>query len=404
MSVNSGFSFDKNAESTNQKAASKTRDYPNLFTEILEKSEVLVRARVEASWDQLFYGDDETERVYYPVEPDMAYIKDIWNHDVRTEGMSYGMMIAVQLDKKTEFDRLWKWAKTYMQHKTGQRNHYFAWQLKTDGTILDPNSAADGEEWFTMALIFASARWGDGEGIYNYKTEAQALLDAMLSKAEVANDDNTISNMFNRREKQVVFVPVGNADDFTDPSYHLPHFYELWAKWADKENDFWNACAATSREFFKKTVHPKTGLAPDYAHFDGSPVDPWHGGHGDFRYDAWRVAMNIGMDYSWFGKDDWQIGECNRLLDFFHSEGLDSYVNQYSLDGKRLTKDRSSGLTAMNAVACLAATSEHRKEFVQALWDLPIPKGEGRYYDGMLYMLAMLQVSGNFRIYLPVGE
>ena len=36
----------------------------------------------------------------------MAYVTDVLNKDVRTEGMSYGMMIAVQLDRKKEFDRL----------------------------------------------------------------------------------------------------------------------------------------------------------------------------------------------------------------------------------------------------------------------------------------------------------
>jgi oligosaccharide reducing-end xylanase len=40
-------------------------------------------------------------------------------------------MIAVQLDKKNEFDRLWKWAKTYMQFQSGQRENYFAWHCKT---------------------------------------------------------------------------------------------------------------------------------------------------------------------------------------------------------------------------------------------------------------------------------
>ena len=44
----------------------------------------------------------------------MAYIEDTGNHDARTEGMSYGMMMCVQMDRKEEFDRLWKWAKTYM--------------------------------------------------------------------------------------------------------------------------------------------------------------------------------------------------------------------------------------------------------------------------------------------------
>ena len=374
--------------------------YQNLFSELLGKSEAEVNARVDSAFNQLFYGDDNSERVYYPVEPDMAYIEDIGNRDVRTEGMSYGMMIAVQLNKKNEFDRIWKWAKTFMQHQSGARKNYFAWHCKTDGTKIDSNSASDGEEWYVMALLFASARWGDGEGIYNYKAEAQKILDAMLSKEEFSDRTDVITNMFNKEEKQVVFVPVGNADDFTDPSYHLPHFYELWARWADKENQFWCDAADTSRQFLKKAVHPNTGLAPDYAQFDGSPMDPfWGGGHKDFRFDAWRVAMNVAVDYQWFARDDWAIEQSNRLLNFFYSHGIEKYPNQYTLDGKPLSTDRSPGLISMNAVAALASTNENRIEFVEELWNLPIPTGTWRYYDGILYLMAMLQVSGNFKIY-----
>ena len=55
----------------------------------------------------------------------------------------------------------------------------------------------------------------------------------------------------------------------------------------------------------------------------------------------------------------------------------------------------------MAAVAALAADPEIGKPFVQALWDATIPSGKWRYYDGMLYMLALLHVSGNFRVYVP---
>ncbi len=55
----------------------------------------------------------------------------------------------------------------------------------------------------------------------------------------------------------------------------------------------------------------------------------------------------------------------------------------------------------MNAVAGLAADPDKSKDFVQALWDLEIPSGQWRYYDGLLYFLALLQVSGNYRIYTP---
>ena len=108
-----------------------------------------------------FTVDDEIERVYYPVGSDMAYISDIANADVRSEGMSYGMMIAVQMNKKEEFDRLWKWAKTYMYQNDGGYTGYFAWHCKTDGTQLAANPASDGEEWFIMALYVR--RWTMGQ-------------------------------------------------------------------------------------------------------------------------------------------------------------------------------------------------------------------------------------------------
>ena len=387
---------------SNQTGAYFSGIYQNLFSELLCKSEAEVKVKVDSAFNQLFYGDDNSERIYYPVEPDMAYIKDIGNRDVRTEGMSYGMMIAVQLNKKSEFDRIWKWAKTFMQHQRGTSKDYFAWHCKTDGTKIDSNSASDGEEWFVMALFFAAARWGNGGDIFNYQAEAQKILDAMLSKEESSNRTDVITNMFDKKVKQVVFVPVGNADDFTDPSYHVPHFYELWARWADKENQFWCDVADTSRQFLKKAVHPETGLAPDYAQFDGSPTDPpWGGGHKDFRFDAWRVAMNIAIDYQWFARDKWAVEQSDRLLNFFYSQGIDKYVNQYTLEGKPLSTDHSPGLISMNAVAALVSTNENRKEFVKELWNASIPQGHYRYYDGMLYLMALLQVSGNFKIYSP---
>ncbi len=232
---------------TNHVGAYYSGRYQNLFADLLGLNDSKVQEKINKAFLQLFYGDDCTERIYYPLEPDMAYIEDIGNCDVRTEGMSYGMMVAVQLDKKNEFDRLWKWAKTFMQHQEGASQHYFAWHCKTDGLMLDSNSASDGEEWFVMALFFAAARWGNGEGIYHYQNEAQKILDAMLTKEESSDRNAVITNMFNKKEKQVVFVPVGNADDFTDPSYHLPHFYELWAQWADKNTEFWLDAAAASR-------------------------------------------------------------------------------------------------------------------------------------------------------------
>jgi oligosaccharide reducing-end xylanase len=202
----------------------------------------------------------------------------------------------------------------------------------------------------------------------------------------------------------VAFVPKTQANHFTDPSYQLPHYYELWARWASKDRRFWRGAASASRRLLKAAANPTTGLWPDYARFDGTPMNPWAGGHNDFRFDAWRVAMNVAIDWLWFQKDSWQVTQSNRLLEFFYSQGIGKYGNQYTLDGKKLADDHSPGLVAMNAVAALAATSDCRKDFVEEFWNTPIPSGPYRYYDGMLYMLGMLQVSGNFRIYDPSAK
>lgn len=375
--------------------------YPNLFGQLPGVTQDSVRMKIDAAFQQLFYGNDSTERVYYPVGSDMAYMMDVGNNDVRTEGMSYGMMIAVQLNKKEEFDRLWRWAATHMQFSSGPHRGYFAWHCTTDGTKLDSTAASDGEEWFVTALFFASARWGDGEGILSYRTEAQKILTTMLHKEEEAGHGQ-VTNMFSRRDTLVAFVPSARADHFTDPSYQLPHFYELWGRWASVDNDFWCAAARASRRLLRSAVHPVTGLAPDYSGYDGTPV-AFGGGHADFRFDAWRVAMNVAMDWIWFGKDPWQVTQSDRLLRFFAREGIGTYVNQYTLDGQRLGNDHSGGLVAMNAVAALAATDTVRMAFVRELWTAPVPSGFYRYYDGVLHMLALLQVSGNFRIYDPTG-
>ncbi len=154
--------------------------YRNAFREI-GKDDKEIATKVEGAFQQLFYGKDDTERVYFPVGIDQAYIKDIGNDDVRTEGMSYGMMIAVQLDRREEFDRLWRWSKTYMQYQDGPMKGYFAWQCDDKGNKRGKTPASDGEEYFATALFFADGRWGSKGGI-DYRKEADAILHAMLHK------------------------------------------------------------------------------------------------------------------------------------------------------------------------------------------------------------------------------
>ena len=372
--------------------AVSTGKYRNLFKE-LGYSDAEIDKKVESAWQKFFYGTDE-ERIYYPVGEDMAYIYTADTDDVRSEGMSYGMMICVQMDKQEEFNRLWKWAKTHMQHKSGEFKGYFAWQMNTNGTIKDNTPAADGEEYFATSLLFASARWGNGEGIYNYNKEAQEILTTMLHQA----DDGQGVNMFNKEHKMPVFCPIGNAATYSDPSYHLPAFYEVWAREAEQDKDFWSEAAEASRQHFKDATNEKTGLGPDYSEYSGAAKND--GNHGDFRFDAWRIAANIACDYAWWAQDSWATTHANRIQSFFYDQGGDSYGNQWSLDGKNLSPDHSPGLVAMNATASLASSDKKSWSFLEDLWNISPTTGKYRYYDGCLYMMGLLHCSGKFRAYL----
>jgi len=399
------------APPANGAGAYATHHYRNLFAESGHSNRAISK-KINAAYAQLFHGDPQTQSVFFHTGRNangpLAYLTDWANHDVRTEGMSYGMMISVQLNKKKEFNALWNWAKTYMY--IADPNHpsygYFSWSCKTDGTPNEETPAPDGEEYFVMSLYFAAARWGNGAGIYDYKSQADALLTTMRHRAVITGPTKfgprTVGNEVDEQYKMIRFVPGIPRNDFTDPSYHLPAFYELWSRWGPApDREFWAEAATASRMFFVATTNPTTGLAPNYANFDGTPHPTRFPKSAIFADDAWRTASNWSVDWSWWQKAPQEQVLSDRIQSFFTSQGIATYGDGFKLDGTQLDATHSTGLVATNAVATLAATNPRAKDFVAALWDAPIPSGQKRYYDGMLYLLSLLHCSGRFRIYTP---
>ena len=450
-----------------EKGAFETRQYRNLFTEMGYRPDA-VEKKLKEVFDDVFRGPN---KVYFEVGDSMGYVSDIKNHDVRTEGMSYGLMVAVQFGEKDIFDRLWRWAKKYMQYQDGIREGYFAWSCKTDGTRNAPGAASDGELYFITSLLFASNRWGDDTGI-NYKAEAQHILNCVMPKeyeperrggfGGFGPQQTGPQKMFliDPETQLITFTPDGFGQRYTDPSYHIPAFYEVWARWADDgRSDYWMECARKSREFLHKAIDEKTGLNPDMCQYDGSemqmprfpgrppgapqgpqgpqgqqaqpqgqpqgaqgqpqqPQAPRRNGNSNFRYDSWRVPMNIALDYEWSCADrDWQRAYGERIQNFLYSQGIDTFVDQYRVDGTLpegneilqaggFRKLRHSiGLVATSAAASVMCSHDKRKEFIKALWEAkhePFDDGYfDAYYDGLLRLFAFMHLSGQYRIIFP---
>jgi len=365
--------------------------------------------KVAKAYHDIFEGPN---RVYFEVGDTMAYVSDIKNHDARTEGLSYGMMIAVQLNKKDVFDRIWRWSKKYLQHQDGPREGYFAWSINPQTLKRNSEgSASDGELYFITDLLFASNRWGNNTGI-NYYAEARRILDAMWKKKGEGN----IFPIINLDHKQITFVPEGNGYTWTDPSYHLPAFYEIWALYAkDGHEQFYRDCADTARAFLHRACDPVTGLNADNTEFSGKPIShKWM--PAAFRYDSWRVPMNITMDYNWFGKDrKWQEGYARRIQNFMRSKGIDSFEDQFNVDGSRpdfvlqagkVKRLRHSiGLVATVGAASIMNNDPKSVDFVHAVWNAKLePYDDGYfdpYYDGLLYLFSLMHLSGKYQVINP---
>ena len=399
-------------------------NYRNVFVEMgYQPAEV--DAKVQEVFNDVFRGPN---KVYFEVGDTLGYVSDVKNHDARTEGMSYGMMIAVQFGEKDIFDRLWRWSKKYMQHQEGPREGYFAWSCKTDGTRNAEGAASDGELYYITALLFASNRWGDRTGI-NYKAEAQHILNSIQPRDfKDARPPRQFPGMppssgkiflIDPETRLITFTPDGFGQRFTDPSYHIPAFYEVWAKYADDGRaNYWLDCAAKSRAFLHKATDEKTGLNPDMCNYDGTLLQGWGGrrnGGSNFRYDSWRVPMNITLDYEWSGADaDWQRQYGEKIQNFFYGQGVDTFVDQYRVDGSLPADDEilqaggfrklrhSIGLVSTVAAASILCQHAKKKEFVDALWKArhePFEDGYfDAYYDGLLRLFAFMHLSGKYRL------
>lgn len=208
--------------------------------------------------------------------------------------------------------------------------------------------------------------------------------------------------MWDRERKLIKFIP---GVDFTDPSYHLPHFYELFALWAKEEDrDFWKQAAQASREYLHLACHPDTGLSPEYSEYDGTPhtehVEQF-GRHDWYYSDAYRTMANIGLDSLWFGKDPWQKEIAQTFQEFYCVKQREHWDGVFLVDGTRLEEKalHPVAVIAVNAQASLAAEGEFSRECMEKFWNTPLRTGDRRYYDNFLYMFAFMALSGNYRIW-----
>ncbi|PWJ56505.1 MULTISPECIES: glycosyl hydrolase family 8 [unclassified Fibrobacter] len=379
----------------------------NIFEQI-GKTPAEIEAKLDKAFSQLFEGDAENERICFE-KGDEAYVVDIGHNDIRSEGMSYGMTIAALLNKRDLFEKLWNFATRHMKNTEAPYAGYYAWQVSTsDFSIMDPGSAPDGEEYFAAALLYGAKVFNSAK----YKQDAVQLINDMAHKPT----EGPVHTMMDVDAGLVRFSPM-DGNDFTDPSYNTVAFYRMYGEATG--DDIWKKIADNSFNYLKKAVHPVTGIAAEYSEYDGTPKStPWYPESNCFCGDAWRVAWNMGLDAANIQKvldagaggnetatladvRSWEISAIRRLLGYLNSRR--PYPADMRVDGSafpREARPATGGLIAMNAAATIALPQGDPliRPFAEDLWNMDIPSGLWRYYDGTLYMLGLLACSGKFDV------
>jgi oligosaccharide reducing-end xylanase len=221
----------------------------------------------------------------------------------------------------------------------------------------------------------------------------------MISK-ESAGDGGR--NMFDPDNHLIRFVP---DLDFSDPSYHLPHFYELFAENCYGEDAaFYKEAAKASREYLHRACDPDTGMSAEYAHYDGTPYmpDKPFGRHDWYYSDAYRTVPNMVLDTLWFGTDEWQLEAIGNLQKFLDGKVSAQKGGVYLIDGTPV-----EDTDALHPVGMLASVAEGSAvlggdladKYLETIWNTPLRTGDRRYYDNCLYFFAFLALTGHYRIW-----
>jgi len=324
------------------------QSYQNAFRDLLGKTNAEIADKIASAFNQLFHGDPSTQAIYFPVAgQNQAYIKDILHGDIRSDGMGLGMLIAVELGKHDEFDRLWNYARTSMQVQTGPDKGYF---LSSCATSVSPGVTCFepfGPQQMLMALLLANDLWGtpaaaggvvqagaDAGAVaaVDYAAAASGLLTVMRHKVDQNGGlVGGVTDMFDPVSALVFGQPDIADADVTRPSIEMPGYYDLWAQATG--DPFWNRAAGAGREYWKRVADPGTGLVPSGTHLDGAVI----AGSDTFSSEAYRSLVNFVVDDVWAtgssGTTDpstatpaiavpapdrsWDVREANLLLGFF---------------------------------------------------------------------------------------
>jgi endo-1,4-beta-D-glucanase Y len=257
-----------------------------------------------------------------------------------SEGIGYGMILAVYFGDQALFDGLWRYEQIHLDD-----NGLMNWDIGPDGVTASAGmgGATDGDVDMAWALVMADRQWG-GHGALakSYLEYAKDLIDRIW-KYEV---DHVRGEMLMAGDKW------GDVD-VTNPSYFAPAYFRVFGK-VTSQTDNWNKVIDANYAILAKSLNAasgnaKNGLAPAWCNSSGEPVEAFAGAPTYFQNDATRVPFRVGQDYCYFGEP--RAKQYLALISSFYTGvGVANIVDGYNLDGTPHPDRAVGGLQAASFV------------------------------------------------------
>jgi hypothetical protein len=338
-----------------------------------------------------------------------------------SEGIGYGLLIAVYMGDHTLFDNLWKYEQLHLDP-----NGLMNWSIDSSGNTtssggmqLGGGAATDADEDIAWALVMADKQWGSA-GAVNYATAALKQIQAIWnhevysSKLAGPGDSWGPTNLFND----------------VNVSYFAPAYYRVFKQIDTDSTHAWDAvtqtvfdtifCDKSGMTFCNvlNTTNKNTtnGLVPGWATNTGamSSAGPYY-----YQYDACRTPFRIGVD--WCLNSATAAGAATAInparaqayvaltSSFFSGIGVANIVDGYNMDGTvnssahQISQGQSAAFIGPAAVGAMNSASN--QSFVNSAYAAVKTNNllvGGAYYEESWTVMSLLMLTGNFLDYTAI--
>lgn len=310
-----------------------------------------------------------------------------------SEGIAYGMIIAVAMDDQPLFDAFWKYAMRWFNP-----NGLMAWYIAPDGSrMLGQGGATDSDEDMAWALVMAHRQWGGSGSLgETYLSHARRQIDRVY---ELEVDHARWPDMLLPGDEW-------RGKNVFNPSYFAPHQYRLFGEVSGNALGWQRVIdrgyAVLEGSLNERSGNQENGLVPAWCDAAGTPVEAFPGAMQNYQYDSARTPFRLGQDFAYHAEPRARA-YLRKVSAFFAGVGAENIVDGYTLRGEpapdpRAQRPNPGSAVFVGAAAVGAMHDAGYQPFIDAAY-ARVRTGEllarSRYYNHCWTVMSLLMLTGN---------